>query len=346
MVKIDGRQLHIDESVRAATEQHCFSRIDVEVGGFLLGKITESEVRVSASQLAETAQSGQTQLTFTHEAWDEVLNKMETEFAGLEIVGWYHSHPGFGCFLSDYDIFIQENFFSSPGQHALVIDPVSGEEAILTAKEGVARTITTGKTSTPALGEGLVEQSGNEARATLLEQRLAGSESVGQRRAGSVLAKTFGLVALLVLSGGLGWFIGNLQGRDAERIGANAQVADVQSQLADTEDALAAAETELASVTEPNEPTPAPKPAQSIESWVNPDEVGAVAPTPGARATVDIEYQVRRGDNLWTIAERFIGDGNKFPRLLKWNPEVKVNGLIPGETISLRVPATVVSGGE
>jgi proteasome lid subunit RPN8/RPN11 len=346
MAKIDGRQLHIDESVRAATEEHCFSRIDVEVGGFLLGNITESEVKVSASQPAETAQSGQTQLTFTHEAWDEVLSKMETEFAGLEIVGWYHSHPGFGCFLSDYDIFIQENFFSSPGQHALVIDPVSGEEAVLTAKEGTARTITTGKTSTPALGEGLVEQSGNEARATLLEQRLAESESVGQRRTGSVLAKTFGLVALLLLSGGLGWFVGNLQGRDAERVGANAQVADVQSQLADTEAALAATEEELANTVESNATAPEQPIDPEVAPTDTPDATQDVVPSPGARATVDIEYQVRRGDNLWTIAERFIGDGNKFPRLLKWNPPVKETGLIPGETIILRVPATVVSGGE
>ena len=44
------------------------------------------------------------------------------------IVGWYHSHPGFGVFLSEHDLFIQENFFSSPGQVAWVYDPHTDEE--------------------------------------------------------------------------------------------------------------------------------------------------------------------------------------------------------------------------
>ena len=43
-------------------------------------------------------------------------------------MGWYHSHPGFGVFLSDHDTFIHKNFFSSPGQVAWVFDPHSDEE--------------------------------------------------------------------------------------------------------------------------------------------------------------------------------------------------------------------------
>ena len=334
MATIDGRTLRIDESVRAATEEHCFSRVDVEVGGFLLGNITDSEVHVCASQPARTAESGQTQLTFTHEAWDEVLGKMDTEFAGLEIVGWYHSHPGFGCFLSDYDIFIQENFFASPGQHALVIDPIAGEDGVFTASKGTAHTITTGSTTLAALGEELQGQSGNEARAALVEQQLA---SVAPRNPRATVAKTLGVVTLLVFSLGLGWFIGNLQGRDAERTTANSQVRELEDQLIATEELLAAAEAssqeqpvveEEVPATETEEPTPVP------------------AVTPGTKANVEVEYQVRRGDNLWVIAERFLGDGNDYRKLIKWNPQVKDTGLIPGETIILRVPATVVSGGE
>src|SRR6185437_9021328 len=44
------------------------------------------------------------------------------------IVGWYHSHPGFGVFLSDHDTFIHRNFFSSRDQVAWVYDPHSDEE--------------------------------------------------------------------------------------------------------------------------------------------------------------------------------------------------------------------------
>ncbi len=39
-------------------------------------------------------------------------------------MGWYHTHPDFGIFLSDRDRFIHEHFFSGPGQVAHVIDPI------------------------------------------------------------------------------------------------------------------------------------------------------------------------------------------------------------------------------
>ena len=44
------------------------------------------------------------------------------------MLGWYHSHPGFGVFLSEHDLFIQQNFFSNPQQVAWVFDPHTDEE--------------------------------------------------------------------------------------------------------------------------------------------------------------------------------------------------------------------------
>jgi len=41
---------------------------------------------------------------------------MDAQFADKKIVGWYHSHPGFGIFLSEYDLFIHRNFFTAPGR--------------------------------------------------------------------------------------------------------------------------------------------------------------------------------------------------------------------------------------
>ncbi len=52
----------------------------------------------------------------------------DQKYPNERIVGWYHSHPGFGVFLSDHDTFIHKNFFSSPGQVAWGFDPHSDEE--------------------------------------------------------------------------------------------------------------------------------------------------------------------------------------------------------------------------
>ena len=60
---------------------------------------------------------------------------MDTKYTDKSIVGWYHTHPDFGIFLSDRDRFIQENFFSGAGQVALVIDPIRKTVGVFTWRE-------------------------------------------------------------------------------------------------------------------------------------------------------------------------------------------------------------------
>ena len=73
------------------------------------------------------AQAG-THVTFTQDTWEHIYKTKDRDFPEQRIVGWYHSHPGFGVFLSDHDTFIHKNFFSSPTQVAWVYDPHSDEE--------------------------------------------------------------------------------------------------------------------------------------------------------------------------------------------------------------------------
>jgi len=42
----------------------------------------------------------------------------------LRILGWFHSHPDFGCFLSTTDLKTQQYFFPESYQVALVVDPI------------------------------------------------------------------------------------------------------------------------------------------------------------------------------------------------------------------------------
>jgi hypothetical protein len=53
-----------------------------------------------------------------------IAEKIERQGRGEYIVGWYHSHPGFGCFLSSIDVETQlglQRMF--PQCVALVVDP-------------------------------------------------------------------------------------------------------------------------------------------------------------------------------------------------------------------------------
>jgi hypothetical protein len=60
----------------------------------------------------------------------------DAQYPDDRIVGWYHSHPGFGVFLSEHDIFIHRNFFSDPNQVAWVFDPHSDEEGCFVWQDG------------------------------------------------------------------------------------------------------------------------------------------------------------------------------------------------------------------
>ena len=70
---------------------------------------------------------------------------LERDFPDEQIVGWYHSHPGFGIFLSGHDLFIHENFFSGPSQIAYVVDPHAGTEGVFGWREGKIVVLEEGK---------------------------------------------------------------------------------------------------------------------------------------------------------------------------------------------------------
>lgn len=115
------------ESVMEDVIAHVNGSTAGEVGGVLVGTLESDGAQIVAALPAHKATSGSANVTFTHEVWEEVLPIIDRDFAGSQIVGWYHSHPGFGVFLSEYDLFIHRNFFSDARMVALVVDPLKGE---------------------------------------------------------------------------------------------------------------------------------------------------------------------------------------------------------------------------
>ncbi|HKR13633.1 MAG TPA: hypothetical protein VJT15_16330 [Pyrinomonadaceae bacterium] len=99
-----------------------------EVGGILVGEVLRDEngpfLKVDDIIEALHAEESGTELTITHATWNHIHEQMDTTFEGKRILGWYHTHPNFGIFLSERDQFIQQSFFNLPFQIALVYDPV------------------------------------------------------------------------------------------------------------------------------------------------------------------------------------------------------------------------------
>lgn len=123
--------------IRDRIYDHVFSNPGAEVGGVLVGRKFDGGSQVITGSIqADMAQGDLTSLTFTHDAWTQIHATIESEHVGHDIVGWYHSHPGHGIFLSNHDAFIHQNFFSDPACLALVIDPLNGEEGMFGWTDG------------------------------------------------------------------------------------------------------------------------------------------------------------------------------------------------------------------
>jgi proteasome lid subunit RPN8/RPN11 len=128
--KPDQRQprVTIDGEVLRQIRQHARSNSKTEVCGVLIGEENGNGLHISARIPGLNAAQAGTYVTFTQDTWEHIYKIKDKEYPDERIMGWYHSHPGFGVFLSDHDTFIHKNFFSSALQVAWVYDPHSDEE--------------------------------------------------------------------------------------------------------------------------------------------------------------------------------------------------------------------------
>ena len=106
--------------------RHGKAGIPIEVMGLMLGKFIDP-IHIQVQDVFAMPQTG---TGVSVEAIDPVfqtkmLDMYEQNGSSDIIVGWYHSHPGFGCWLSGVDINTQQNFeYLNKRSVAVVIDPV------------------------------------------------------------------------------------------------------------------------------------------------------------------------------------------------------------------------------
>ena len=130
---------YINKHAEAKMRNHALSMRgkDMEVMGLMLGEArawkgkTYVLVRdVITSDLDATSVS----VKFDSGGFEKLFEKLDDAGFDYVIVGWYHSHPGYGCFMSETDLTTHTNSFISPYQLAIVIDPKSFEMAAFRVK--------------------------------------------------------------------------------------------------------------------------------------------------------------------------------------------------------------------
>ena len=136
---LGGRQRGIDQPMNDTPEQiyisplallkmlrHGKAGIPLEVMGLMLGDYVD-EYTVKCIDVFSMPQSGtETTIESIDEGFQVKMVEMLKQTGRNEIVvGWYHSHPGFGCWLSQTDINTQKTFEQQvPRTVAVVVDPI------------------------------------------------------------------------------------------------------------------------------------------------------------------------------------------------------------------------------
>jgi len=126
---INPGDLHIFLTESLLREVIAWSNTDLghELGGVFVGDLyswkgmpyLEIAGYIKAQDYEHTAAS----FTFTHDTWSAITREKEQRFNDKLLVGWHHTHPGYGIFLSGMDQFIHRNFFNLAWMFAMVVDP-------------------------------------------------------------------------------------------------------------------------------------------------------------------------------------------------------------------------------
>ena len=116
-----------------------------EIFGYLIGNILEwkSQIYVLIEEIlfiigaVHSDKFSTSQIEGTAGKYEKRFQRLKKkkENDNLRIIGWWHSHPNFGCFLSTIDLKTQEYFFPESYQVALVVDPIQDDLQFFTLEK-------------------------------------------------------------------------------------------------------------------------------------------------------------------------------------------------------------------
>jgi len=305
----------VAESVLDEVRRHGQEDTTREQGGILVGTVASSQdkvfVNVEAAIPAPQTRAERTSVTFTHDSWAHINQVKDSNYPEQDIVGWYHTHPGFGIFLSDYDTFIHRNFFPAAWQVALVLDPLSGESGFFIWKDNEI---------IPRKQYNVFSPLAAPAKPAAAEPAPAPAPLPADfvappiPRSANILTVAALLVLALQIVTLLALFRGgaNVTYRPVEQpTQLAAQVGRLEQQITETQ--------------------------AKVEELSKGQKESAEAALSSAEAGPEyVWYKVKYGDSLWKIAKQHYGDGTKYTIIAAENGIALPRAIInPGQRLRL-----------
>jgi proteasome lid subunit RPN8/RPN11 len=134
------KEIYIYEDTIGEAVKHCMNYGNLEAIGLLMGRrytYQGKEYIIVVDQIEAKSRSSHTFVELDREAYSHIGSVLRSEAHQKDfLIGWYHSHPNFGCWLSNTDIETQATYFYERYHCALVIDPIRRYLKFFKLREG------------------------------------------------------------------------------------------------------------------------------------------------------------------------------------------------------------------
>jgi proteasome lid subunit RPN8/RPN11 len=140
VIQPDDLHIFLTETILREVVDWSNTDYGYELGGVFVGDLyswkgmmyVEVAGYIKARQYANTSAS----FRFTHDSMSAISREKEQRFNDRTTVGWHHTHPGYGIFLSGTDLFSHRHHFPLPWMFAMVVDPKAGTLGFFQWKKG------------------------------------------------------------------------------------------------------------------------------------------------------------------------------------------------------------------
>jgi 26S proteasome regulatory subunit N11 len=125
-----GIEVYISQVAFDKMMKQCavFAKRHLEAMGYLVGDYCRwKNKEYTIIEDAVTSDLETTSVSVHFQAFEKAFDQLDKIDFDYVIVGWYHSHPGHGCFMSQTDISTQKRMFNKPFHSAIVVDPINKE---------------------------------------------------------------------------------------------------------------------------------------------------------------------------------------------------------------------------
>lgn len=318
------------------------------MGGILVGYVAESTQRpfilITGAVEAKEPVDAKNGIRFLSSTWQYMEEIWHREYPDTLVLGWFHSNPGQGTALTQYDQFTHYRLFDRTWQVSFTVDALHADSCFHYWDDGQLVPLDSFYLWNPSQSVRLINtlvKSSIGAQIALDTSSLAARRMERQRPLLVQLSRSYVWLILLLFFGLIGafpWVARHLPGVNTTLAESQARLQLITENLERATEAHALLQ-QRAPTAEKEQPSVAPPAYEVVAPIVeNKPSLPSGLGTPNdAPSQTLVGYTVEPGDTLWEISGRILGDPHAYKRLADMNAILNPDIIYPGMSLQVKL---------